>query len=114
MSGELEVRELGKSYRQWGGELRRMASWFVPSVTPRAEHWVLRDVSFAIAPGEAVGIIGQNGAGKSTLLKLITGTTQPTSGACARARPRRRHSRTGHGIQPRLDRAPRTRITRPA
>ena len=80
MSGELEVRQLGKSYRQWGGELRRVASWFVASVAPRAEHWVLRDVSFAIAPGEAVGIIGQNGAGKSTLLKLITGTTQPTSG----------------------------------
>ena len=34
-----------------------------------------------VAPGEAVGIIGINGAGKSTLLKLITGTTQPTTGS---------------------------------
>lgn len=81
MSGELHVTGLGKSYREWGGELRRVASWFAPRVRPVAEHWVLRGVNFSIAPGEAVGIIGQNGAGKSTLLKLITGTTQPTEGA---------------------------------
>jgi lipopolysaccharide transport system ATP-binding protein len=80
MSGELHVRDLGKSYRQWGSEWRRMASWFRPSIVPREEHWVLKDVSFSISSGEAVGIIGQNGAGKSTLLKLITGTTRPTEG----------------------------------
>lgn len=80
MSGELHVQNLGKSYRQWGSELRRVASWFVPSIIPREEHWVLKDVNFSIGPGEAVGIVGQNGAGKSTLLKLITGTTQPTQG----------------------------------
>ena len=80
MSGELHVHNLGKSYRQWGNELRRVASWFMPSIAPRGEHWVLKDVSFSIGPGEAVGILGQNGAGKSTLLKLIAGTTQPTQG----------------------------------
>jgi lipopolysaccharide transport system ATP-binding protein len=80
VSGALHVAGVGKSYRNWGGEWRRVASWFLPSVLPREEHWVLREVSFAVAPGEAVGIIGQNGAGKSTLLKLITGTTQPTRG----------------------------------
>lgn len=83
MSGELHVRGLGKAYRRWGGELRRIASWFFPGMRPREENWVLKDVSFSIAPGEAVGIIGQNGAGKSTLLKLITGTTQPTAGQVA-------------------------------
>jgi homopolymeric O-antigen transport system ATP-binding protein len=80
MSGELHVENLGKSYRQWGSEWRRVASWLVPSVAPREEHWVLKDVSFSIGPGEAVGIVGQNGAGKSTLLKLITGTVRPTEG----------------------------------
>jgi len=80
MSGELHVQNLGKSYRQWGSEWRRMASWFLPTITPHEEHWVLKDVSFSIGPGEAVGVVGQNGAGKSTLLKLITGTTSPTQG----------------------------------
>lgn len=80
MSGELIVTGLGKSYRQWGNEWRRIASWFVSSIKARHEHWVLKNISFRIGPGEAVGIVGQNGAGKSTLLKIITGTVQPSKG----------------------------------
>jgi lipopolysaccharide transport system ATP-binding protein len=50
----------------------------------RAESfWVLRDVSFAIPPGETVGLIGENGAGKSTALKLMARTVLPTSGKVA-------------------------------
>ena len=46
----------------------------------REDFWALREVSFAVEPGETLGIIGENGSGKSTTLKLISRILEPTSG----------------------------------
>ena len=42
--------------------------------------WPLRDISFSVARGEVIGVLGANGSGKSTLLQLVSGILQPTSG----------------------------------
>jgi lipopolysaccharide transport system ATP-binding protein len=76
----LEVTNVGKAYRSYGSEWRRILTWFGAPFAPRAEHWTLQNISFSVRAGEALGIVGQNGAGKSTLLKIITGTLKPSTG----------------------------------
>lgn len=80
--GSISVANLGKAYKQYPTRWARLVEWITLGHKQlHSRKWVLRDISFTINPGEAVGIIGINGAGKSTLLKMITGTTQPSTGS---------------------------------
>jgi lipopolysaccharide transport system ATP-binding protein len=79
----LSVVDLGKVYRSFPGVWPRILSWLGWPAKAATEHWALRHVSFNIARGEAIGIVGQNGAGKSTLLKLVTGTARANEGRVA-------------------------------
>ena len=80
--GTITVTNLGKAYKKYQTRWGRLAEWILPFAKPRHTlKWVMQGVSFTVRPGEAVGILGMNGAGKSTLLKMITGTTQPTTGS---------------------------------
>lgn len=84
----IEFQGISKRYRLGGytGSLREVIPGLFRSVLGRqkrssaGELWALKDISFQMQPGEAVGIIGPNGAGKTTLLKILTSVTQPTAG----------------------------------
>ncbi len=82
MTGSIRVTNLGKAYKQYPTRWNRLGEWIFGGSRHRLK-WILQEITFGVEPGEAMGIIGINGAGKSTLLKLITGTTQPTTGDIA-------------------------------
>src|SRR6266436_9043731 len=55
--------------------------WYRRGFMQRSSNmWALRNVSFQVREGEALGIVGHNGAGKSTILKLLSSITAPTEG----------------------------------
>jgi len=106
----VEVRGLSKAYRIAHDPHRptTLAEAIVRRLrdplrrAQRETFWALRDVSFQIRQGEAVGIIGRNGAGKSTLLKILSRITVPTTGRVELYGPVGSLLEVGTGFHPEL------------
>ena len=60
--------------------MREVFGGAAPTELRKDEFWALREVSFEMAPGESMAVIGRNGAGKSSLLKLMCGLAKPDAG----------------------------------
>ena len=71
VSKQYKLRTPGRSPKPWYSDLVRRR-W--------SPMWALRNVSFQVRQGEALGIVGHNGAGKTTILKILSSITTPTSG----------------------------------
>ncbi len=77
----IEVREISKTFKiskRRGGALGMFANLFAPKFERKE---AVKNVSFEIEKGEAVGFIGPNGAGKSTTIKMLSGILHPDSGS---------------------------------
>lgn len=83
MSSEIAIQAetLSKCYQIYDKPRDRLLQMINRRRRYYREFWALKSISFDIAKGETVGIIGRNGSGKSTLLQLICGTLTPTSGS---------------------------------
>jgi lipopolysaccharide transport system ATP-binding protein len=80
-STAINVHGLSKSYRNFHQPINRLIQILRPKKTGLyTDFFALQDISFSVARGESVAIIGRNGSGKSTLLQLIYGTIKPSSG----------------------------------
>jgi lipopolysaccharide transport system ATP-binding protein len=76
----IELERVAKVYRVYQSSRGILKELFLRRQYHRP-FWALRELSVDVAPGVTLGVVGDNGAGKSTLLKLITGTTEPSSGS---------------------------------
>ena len=75
----IDIQRLNKTFKLFHKPSDRLRE----AITGRTRHdtyHALQDISFQVAPGEVLGVLGRNGAGKSTLLKLLTGVLMPDSG----------------------------------
>lgn len=81
MNDIIKLDKITKAYNIYNHPLDRVKEAFHPFRKKYYNRfYALRDVTFTIARGESIGVIGQNGSGKTTLLKLISGIFPPTEG----------------------------------
>lgn len=87
MQDAIVVQALGKRFSRYRSDrpltIMEAALSGFRRMRPQAQFWALRDVSFSVAPGKMLGVIGKNGAGKSTLLQLVGGIGRPDAGTIA-------------------------------
>lgn len=98
----LTIHDLSKSYAEWGSEWLRFGKWLGLPTSPQREVTVLEGITFSVAKGESIGIVGKNGAGKSTLLKVVTGTLSATRGLVVKHGKVASILELGMGFQPEL------------
>ena len=79
----VRAEKISKTYRLYDAPADRLKELLLRRPRHR-DFAALSNVSFELASGRALGLIGENGAGKSTLLKIVAGTTQATSGSIER------------------------------
>lgn len=81
MKNAIEVSSINKEFVIHHERHQSLKERLLHPRSGSSEHFkALQDISFHVAPGESVGILGHNGSGKSTLLKTICGVLAPTSG----------------------------------
>lgn len=77
----IEVKEIIKIYKLFNQPVDRLKESLNPfGKRYSKDFYALHNITFSVARGECIGLLGKNGAGKSTLLKVLTGVLTPTSG----------------------------------